>query len=157
MRVIPSPSALLDLVDQELGPSGWLDVSQDMIDRFAELTGDRQWIHIDPVRAAAEATGGVTIAHGFLTLSLMPPLQDQLYRIDKVDRILNYGSDRLRYVSPTPAGSRIRLLQKISGIDPLPNHGFRVFFHSTIEIEGSDRPALVVDTIALIFEAVDAI
>lgn len=156
MRRIPSPSDLVELVDQELGPSDWLAVSQDMIDRFAELTGDRQWIHVDPVRAAVEAPGGVTIAHGFLTLSLLPPLQDQLYRIERVDRILNYGSDRLRYVSPTPAGSRIRLLQKIVKVDALPDHGFRTFFRSTIEIEGRDRPALVVDTIALIFEAVDA-
>ncbi|CCW17090.1 possible acyl dehydratase [Sphingobium indicum BiD32] len=156
MRVFPSPSYLVDLIDQELGPSDWMVVSQDMIDRFADLTGDRQWIHVEPVRAAIEAPGGVTIAHGFLMLSLLPPLQDQLYRIEKVDHALNYGSDRLRFVSSTPAGSRIRLLQKIVKVNPLPNHGFRVFFHSTIEIEDSDRPALVVDTIALIFEAVAA-
>lgn len=129
-------------------------MTQEMINRFADLTGDRQWIHVDPVRAAAEAPGGVTIAHGYLTVSLLPALQDQLYRIEKVDRILNCGGDRFRYVTPTPAGARIRLLQKVARIDPAPGHGYRVVFRSTIEIEGSVRPALVIDTIALIFEAV---
>lgn len=156
MRIFASPSDFADAVDQDLGPSDWKVVSQDMIDRYAELTGDHQWIHVDPVRAAAEAPGGRTIAHGYLTLSLLPPLQDQLYRIDRVDRILNYGSDRLRFVSPTPSGSRVRLSQRIIKVEQLPDRGFRVFVRSTIEIEHSDRPAVVVDTIALIFQSADA-
>lgn len=155
MRVIGAPSQLVDLIGEQLGPSDWLLVTQDMIDRFAGVTGDRQWIHVDPERAAREAPNGVTIAHGFLTLSLLPALQESLYSIDKVDRILNYGLDRLRFISPAPAGARIRLLQTIDSVEPLPQNGWHAVFRTIIEIEGSERPALAAQAIALIYEAAD--
>src|SRR6266478_5335650 len=145
------PKDLLKLVGRELGPSEWITVDQAMIDKFAEATGDHQWIHVDVERAKREMPGGKTIAHGYLTLSLVPRLAATLYRVKNRSRGLNYGSNRIRFTGQVPAGSRIRLRQKIKAVDPLEG-GVRITSENTVEVEGASRPALVAETIGMSFD-----
>src|SRR5881296_945258 len=106
------PKDLLKLVGRELGPSEWVTVDQAMIDKFADATGDHQWIHVDVERAKKDMPGGKTIAHGYLTLSLVPRLAATLSRVKKRRHGLNYGSNKVRFINPVPAGTRIRLRQR---------------------------------------------
>ena len=146
MLELESPLDLKQHVGRELGPSDWLTVDQAMIDRFAEATGDHQWIHVDVERARREMPGGTTIAHGYLTLSLVPRLAATLLRVKKRARGVNYGSNRVRFITPVPAGARIRLRQRIKDVEDIPG-GVRVTSEMTVEVEGQDRPALVAETI----------
>src|SRR6266576_2599071 len=145
------PKDLLKLVGKELGPSEWMTVDQAMIDKFAEATGDHQWIHVDVERAKREMPGGKTIAHGYLTLSLVPRLGQTLYRVKHRSRGLNYGSNRVRFTGQVPAGSRIRLRQKIKSVEPVDG-GVRITSENTVEVEGTTRPALVAETISMQFD-----
>jgi acyl dehydratase len=131
-----------------LGESEWVTVDQTMVDTFAEATGDHQWIHVDPERAA-DGPFGTTIAHGFLTLSLLPRLVQQVYRVDGVGMAVNYGLDKVRFVAPVPVGSRVRVSSDVLGCEPT-GAGLRVRLASTVELEGSDKPACVAHTIALL-------
>ena len=133
-------------VGRELGPSEWMTVDQPMIDKFADATGDHQWIHVDVERARKEMPGGKTIAHGYLTLSLVPRLAATLTRVKKRARGLNYGSNKVRFINPVPAGARIRLRQRIKNVEDIPG-GVRVTSEMTVEIEGQDKPALVAELI----------
>jgi len=146
---VETPKDLLPLVGRELGPSEWVTVDQPMIDKFAEATGDHQWIHVDVERARREMPGGRTIAHGYLTLSLVPRLAASLLQIRKRSRGINYGSNKVRFTSPVPAGSRIRLRQRIVSVEDVPGNGVRVTSEMTMEVEGQERPALVAELIAL--------
>jgi acyl dehydratase len=132
-----------------LGPGPWHQVDQHRIDLFAEATGDQQWIHVDPELAAA-GPFSATIAHGYLTLSLLPQMQNELRRFDGAASTVNYGVDRVRFLSPVPAGSRVRLTLTLQ--DAKFRAGGSVLLHSTarIEVEGSDRPACVADTLTLV-------
>jgi len=132
--------------------SDWVEVTQAMIDRFAEATGDYQFIHVDPVRAAETPFGG-TIAHGFLTLSLLPLFAATAGQpaIDGVRMAVNYGSDTLRFLNPVPSGSRVRGRFKLLEIVEKRPGQWQQTTHVTVEIEGADRPALVTDWIGLIF------
>jgi acyl dehydratase len=134
------------LVGQEMGVSDWLTVDQSTIDRFADLCGDRQWIHIDVERATREIGG--PIAHGFLTVSLMSALAAQVFRIAGVASSLNYGFDKLRFTGTVPAGARIRLRQVLQAVESKGN-GLLVTTRNTVEVEGHERPALVADWLAL--------
>ena len=145
------PKDLLKLVGTELGPSEWMTVDQAMIDKFAQATGDHQWIHVDVERAKREMPGGKTIAHGYLTLSLVPRLGQTIYRVKQRSRGLNYGSNRVRFTGQVPAGSRIRLRQKIKAVDPVEG-GVRITSESTVEVEGASRPALVAEIISMQFD-----
>src|SRR2546427_1406744 len=116
------PKDLLKLVGRELGPSEWLTVTQEMIDKFAEATGDHQWIHVDVERAQRELPGGKTIAHGYLTLSLLPRLAPTLMTIAKRRRGLNYGSNKIRFITPVPAGTRIRLRHRLGDARETQGH-----------------------------------
>jgi acyl dehydratase len=145
------PIALADLaawVGREVGLSDWLRVDQDMIDRFAELTGDRQWIHVDVERAQREMGG--TIAHGLLTLSLLPGLTASTFQIQGAARALNYGFDRVRFISPVPAGARIRSRHLLKAVEPKAG-GVAVTQTCTLEIEGADKPALVCDWVGVFY------
>src|SRR5437867_10745072 len=146
------PKDLLKLVGRELGPSEWVTVDQAMIDKFAEATGDHQWIHVDVERAKDEMPGGKTIAHGYLTLSLVPRLGQTIYRVKHRSRGLNYGSNRIRFTGQVPAGSRIRLRQKIKAVEPVDGGGVRITSENTVEVEDAARPALVAETISMQFE-----
>ncbi|HEY6134845.1 MAG TPA: MaoC family dehydratase [Rubrivivax sp.] len=136
---------LRPMVGQTLGVSHWVTVEQARIDGFAEATGDRQWIHVDPVRAAAGPYGR-TIAHGFLTLSLLPLLSDTAFGVDDVRMGLNYGLDRVRFITPVPVGSRVRGHFKLLAFEPLPG-GAQLNVEATIELEGAPKPACVAESV----------
>jgi acyl dehydratase len=140
---------------QELGPSSWLDVDQDMIDAFAACTGDRQWVHVDRERAASGAFG-TTIAHGFLTLSLCVPLLYEVGPLGTGSTLLNYGVDRVRFPAPVPSGSRIRARFAVTSIDAQPP-GERVVLRATVERDGGDKPVCVADLVLLILPGEGAV
>ena len=146
---VEQPKDLLQHVGRELGPSDWMTVDQTMIDKFADATGDHQWIHVDVERAKKEMPGGKTIAHGFLTLSLVPRMAASLITISKRSRGINYGSNKVRFTSPVPAGARIRLRQRIVAVDEVEGNGVRVTTSVTVEVEGQERPALVAEIMGL--------
>ena len=152
MIEVERPTDLAEYVGKEIGVSDWFTVDQAMIDKFAEATGDHQWIHVDVERARREMPGGKTIAHGYLTLSLVPRLAATIYRVKKRRHGLNYGSNRVRFTGQVPSGSRIRLRQKIKSVEPVDGGGVRVTSESTVEVEGSERPALVAEIIGMQFE-----
>src|SRR5882672_1938881 len=133
------PKDLLKLVGRELGPSEWVTVDQAMIDKFADATGDHQWIHVDVERAKRELPGGKTIAHGYLTLSLLPRLAPTLMAITGRRRGVNYGSNKVRFISPVPAGSRIRLRQRLVNAEETKDGGVRITSEMTMEVEGGER------------------
>lgn len=135
-----------------LGRSDWVTVDQPMITAFAELTGDRHWIHVDIERARREMPEGRTIAHGLLLLSLIPNLQHQIYAVQQRGAGLNYGYDRVRFISQVQVGSRVRLALTVVEAEPHAM-GTRVMTDATLEIEGSDRPALVARNILLLKDA----
>ncbi|MFI5373404.1 MAG: MaoC family dehydratase [Candidatus Rokuibacteriota bacterium] len=151
MLKVDKPQDLLQHVGEELGPSEWLTVTQEMIDKFADATGDHQWIHVDVERAKKEMPGGKTIAHGYLTLSLLPRLAPTLMKVEKRRRGLNYGSNRVRFTAPVPAGARVRLRQKLVKVEPVEDNGFRVTSEMTMEVEGNSRPAMVAETLGIVY------
>jgi acyl dehydratase len=140
---------LVPLVGEEVGVSDWITVGQDKIDAFAELTGDRQWIHVDVARAKEKMPGGKTIAHGYLVMSLVPLML--IYRITTFSRALNYGFDRLRFTGATPSGARIRQRQTIKSCERVEG-AYRVTNTCTIEVEGQERPAIVADQVIQYFD-----
>lgn len=135
-----------DLVGQEIASSEWFEVTQSRIDQFAELTNDHQWIHVDTERAKEEMPNGTTIAHGFLTLSLLSYLVGQAVFIEgDFHRRINYGFNRLRFVSPVPAGSRIRARLTLGALEEVRNDGLQVTWNVTVDVEGVEKPALVAE------------
>ena len=148
MRKFTDVEELKIAVGQVLGESEWVTVSQEMIDRFAEATGDFQWIHVDRTRAKASPFGN-TIAHGFLTLSLVPRLLDQVYHVGKVAARLNYGCNKVRFTQPVPSGSRIRAQIRLADVEATPK-GVRITSEATVALEGSDRPACVAELVAVV-------
>ena len=151
MRMVETPEALRALLGQELGVSDWLEVTQDLIDRFAEVTGDHQWIHVDVERAKREMPGGKTIAHGYLLLSLLPKLGAGIYKLSWPTRSINYGSDKVRIVNPVKAGARIRLRQSLVAVEDGAPGAHRITVRQTLEIEGEAKPAMIADTIRMTF------
>jgi len=151
MRMVETPEALRALIGQELGVSDWQEVTQDLIDRFAEVTGDHQWIHVDVERAKREMPGGKTIAHGYLLLSLLPKLGAAIYKLSWPTRSINYGSDKVRIVNPVKAGARIRLRQSLVAVEDGAPGAHRITVRQTLEIEGEAKPAMIADTIRMTF------
>jgi acyl dehydratase len=141
-----------DRIGQEIAVSDWREVTQAHIDQFAEATGDRQWIHIDPVRAATESPFRTTIAHGFLTLSLLSPLIRQSLQLGALRMAINYGLNRVRFVSPVPAGSRIRARITVQAVEAV-SEGFQVTWQVTIDREQGGKPACVADWIVRYYPA----
>ncbi len=150
MLEVDTPEDMDAYAGKPLGTSEWLTVTQAMIDGFADATGDHQWIHVDVARAKTEMPGGTTIAHGFLTLSLLPRLWASVYTIRNKSRGLNYGSNRVRFTSPVPAGSRIRAHMRLKASEPIEG-GRRLVSEATVEIEGHERPALIAETITVTY------
>jgi len=143
---VEKPSDLLELeVGTDLGESSWVEITQSDIDTFAEATRDHQWIHVDPERAA-DGPFGSTIAHGYLTLALVIPLWSELLQVEKVGMAVNYGLNRLRLPAPVPVGSRIRLAGKLAAASEVPG-GVQVVADLTMEVDGSDKPALVAEAV----------
>ena len=138
-------SQIKEYVGRELGVSSWVAVDQSRIDQFAECSGDRQWIHVDPQRAA-QGPFGTTVAHGFLTLSLSTDLLDQIFTVDDVGVILNYGLNRVRFPAPLAVGSRIRMHVSLADVTDVPD-GVQVVYHLEYEIEGQTKPCCVADLV----------
>ncbi|MBR0846423.1 MaoC family dehydratase [Bradyrhizobium diazoefficiens] len=149
MRVFSSLEEIKAAVGTEIGVSDWVEVSQDRINQFAEATCDEQWIHVDQERAAKEMPGGKTIAHGLLSLALAPLFVRSVIGLKGLRNTLNYGADRIRYLAPVPAGSRLRGHVTVAAAEDVPPDGLRVNYHLVIEIEGGAKPACVADLIAL--------
>jgi acyl dehydratase len=149
MRIINGISELQTLVGQEIGVSDWIEITQDRINLFADATGDHQWIHVDVLRAELESPMGGPIAHGFLTLSLMPMLRSQTYRIDGVTAGINYGLNKLRFIEPVLAGSKIRARFELRSVELQSENRYRICSQVTIECEGAERPACVAETVGL--------
>jgi acyl dehydratase len=144
-------AAIADFVGKEIGVSDWITVDQQRIDEFAACTGDHNWIHVDVARATRESPFGTTIAHGFLSLSLLPLMQAQVgARPDGVAVALNYGTDKVRFVTPVRSGARIR--DRVTLVSAEDKGGGRILMATrhVVEIEGEEKPALVADTLALL-------
>lgn len=139
-------SELQALVGQTLGTSDWLDIDQARIDRFAAVTGDDQWIHVDPVRAAA-GPFGTTVAHGHLTLSLLPVMVRTAFKIGDVRMTVNYGLNRVRFPAPVPVGSRLRGHFKLLSFEPIAG-GAQIVAQVTTERQGHAKPVCVADSVA---------
>jgi acyl dehydratase len=136
------------LVGHEVGVSDWLEISQERVNQFADATGDHQWIHVDVERATREIGG--PIAHGYLTLSLIPFLSAGMLPVKGVTRGINYGSDKVRFTSMVRVGKRVRPRQKLIGVEP-KSGGTQIKNQCTIEIEGEERPACVAETISVVY------
>ncbi|MFC0106446.1 MaoC family dehydratase [Kibdelosporangium aridum] len=135
-------AAIKALAGQDLGHTGWWEITQDRVDKFADATDDHQWIHIDPQRAA-DGPFKTTIAHGYLTLSLLSALSSELLVIEGVGMSINYGLDRVRFPAPVPVGSKIRLAGTVVSVDDVRDNGVQMVQDLTVEIDGSDKPACV--------------
>lgn len=148
MRTFHGIEELEKAVGSHLGHSDWHTVTQEQIDRFAEATGDRQWIHVDPEKAAG-GPFGTTIAHGYLTLSMVPSLVQRIYRLDGLSMSVNYGSNKVRFPAPVPVGSRIRAGVELLSVERGPD-GARAVVRVTIEREGGDKPVCVAETVSVL-------
>lgn len=151
MRHFADLNAFRAAIGQELGISDWITVSQEMIDRFAEATGDFQWIHVDRERAKSSPFG-TTIAHGFLTLSLIPRMLHGIYEVGKIGARLNYGCNRVRFTEPVRSGSRIRARIKLLSLED-SGRGVRATSEATVELESNSRPACIAELVALTLPA----
>ena len=149
--VFSSPDKLLDSVGQHLGYSEWLEIDQERINLFADATGDHQWIHVDEEKAK-DGPFGATIAHGYLTLSLANLFLPQVMEVQNVSMGVNYGCDKVRFPAPVPVGSRIRGGGEVISAEEVKG-GVQVVVRITVEIEGSERPACIIDTISRFFPA----
>lgn len=150
VRVIKGLEELRSLVGQRLGTSGWIDITQERVQAFAQGTGDFQWIHCDPERARRESPYGTTVAHGFLTLSLCNALVQQIFSIEGVKMILNYGLNRVRFPAPVRVGSRVRMHADL--VDVRETRGsVQTVWKNTFEVEGETKPACVAETVARLF------
>ncbi len=149
MREVPL-AEIPDLVGQEIGVSDWLEITQDRVNRFADATGDHQWIHVDIERATREL--GSPIAHGFLIVSLIPFLAKNIVQYQGVGRGINYGSNKVRFTNMVPVGSRIRMRVKMLSAE-MRGGAYQVVNECKIEIEGQERPACVAENISLLYPA----
>jgi acyl dehydratase len=145
--VFKTPADLKKAVGQQLGKSDWLEIKQDRIDKFADATGDHQWIHVDPKRAK-DGPFGACIAHGYLTQSLVNYFLPQIMEVQGASMGVNYGADRLRFPAPVTVGSRVRGSAELLEAEDTKDGGIQTKVRVTVEIEGQDRPACVIDTIS---------
>ena len=149
MLTVDKPNDLKQHIGADLGASDWITVDQEMINRFADATGDHQWIHVDVERCKKGMPGGKPIAHGYLTLSLLPRMMAQLVKVENRSRGINYGSNRVRFTGPVPAGSRVRAKGKIKSVEDIKGDGVQIVYEVQMEREGEERPVLVAETIGL--------
>jgi acyl dehydratase len=148
MRTFTTFDELADAVGEDLGTSDWLEITQERVDAFADATGDHQWIHVDVERAKDGPFGG-TIAHGYLTLSLVPFLGSQVFSLETPGAKLNYGVNKVRFPSPVPVGSKVRARLSIAAVTDIPA-GKQMQMSYVVEIEGQDKPACVAETVVLL-------
>ena len=151
-RIFETPMALFEAVGERFGPTDWLTVEQARVDMFAEATGDHQWIHVDPDRAKAGPFGG-TIAHGYLTMSLVNHFLPDLFEVRDAKMGVNIGADGLRFLNPVKVGSRIRATGELSSVEKVREVAVQSVVRVTVEIEGEAKPACIVDTISRYYMA----
>jgi len=151
--IVPDVGAIKNMVGSTIGPSDWVTIDQDQIDRFGRATGDLQWIHVDVERSRRESPFGQTIAHGYLTISLVPVLLPQLLVVANCSRIVNYGIDKLRLKEPVLAGSRVRISGEIKSVRYLPSGAAGTTLKLRWEVEGKRRPACVADIVYVFYPA----
>lgn len=144
-------SGLKERVGTHLGYSDWMEITQERVDQFADATGDHQWIHVDPERAKDGPFGG-TIAHGYLTFSLGPALMPSIATVSGIKMGVNYGADKVRFLSPVKVGSNVRLGAELTKVDDLPGNGAQVYMTFTFEIQDSEKPAAVAEIIFRYYE-----
>ena len=147
MKVITSIDDASAAVGSELGVSDWQEIDQKRINAFADATGDHQWIHIDAQRAKSESPYGKTIAHGFLTLSMIPALTKDNYRVENAKMAINYGLNKVRFIAAVPSGGRIRARSELVDASKVDDTTVNMTVKHTIELDGSDKPAAVAETI----------
>ena len=149
-KSVKSIDELKALIGQETGVSGWLEITQDRVNQFADVTEDHQWIHVDVERAKASPLGG-PIAHGYLTLSLLPGLRGHEWQGVKMElgakMGINYGLNRVRFITPVHVGKRVRLRSKLLSVEEVQPNVYQMIWENTVEIEGSERPAMVAESI----------
>ncbi|PQM45977.1 putative enoyl-CoA hydratase 1 [Mycobacterium talmoniae] len=146
MRTFGSVAELAALQGQAIGHSDWVTITQEAVNLFADATGDHQWIHVDPEKAA---TGpfGTTIAHGYMTLSLLPQLMHTMYRVDGLKMAVNYGLNKVRFPSPVPVGAKVRAQGSVVNVDDLGDGSYQVTLSTTVEVEGATKPACVAESV----------
>jgi acyl dehydratase len=148
MKTIGSIDEAIALIGAELGVSRWVDIEQSRIDAFADVTMDHQWIHVDVEKAKAESPYGATIAHGFLTLSLIPGVSKDNYRVENAKMGINYGLNKVRFLAPVTAGSRIRVRSELVDATKITDDTVNLTVRHTVEIDGGEKPAAVAELIA---------
>lgn len=151
MLELERPADIKAYIGQTIGTSDWVTIEQSRINAFADATNDHQWIHVDTERAAREMPNGKTIAHGYLTLSLIAGMSYQIFGFKKISHLINYGTNKIRFTSMVPVGSRVRLHMVLASVEDVKG-GYRMNFTSTMELEGSEKPALVAE---ILFTAYD--
>jgi len=149
VRTFHSAEEIAAAAGEELGTSDWLNVDQERIDRFADATGDHQWIHVDREKAAAGPFGG-TIAHGYLTLALLPQFAWQIYTVEGAAMAVNYGANKVRFINPVKVDSRLRSSARLSEVTDVAG-GLQLVVVQTVEIEGQDKPACVAETVSRVY------
>jgi acyl dehydratase len=152
MTEVETHAEMQQYVGSHLGTSDWLLIDQARIDAYAEVSGDHNWIHVDVERARREMPGGKTIAHGLLTLALVAYLGAQTCRVKRRARGINYGSNKVRFMSPVPCGSRIRLHRSLAAYEAVQG-GAKLTYTNRIEVEGSERPAMIAETISIVYSS----
>ncbi|MBC7393402.1 acyl dehydratase [Variovorax sp. GrIS 2.14] len=146
MKTFQTLQDLAACVGQEVAVSDWITVTQEQVNRFADATGDHQWIHVDVERAKAGPFGG-PIAHGFLTLSMLPKFYEAAFEVTESRMGVNYGLNRVRFMAPVPVGGRLRGRMKLLTAEPIANDGLQMTWETTIELEGSPKPACVAESV----------
>jgi acyl dehydratase len=146
MRTFESAADLAAAKGQSIGPSDWVSITQEEVNLFADATGDHQWIHVDPVRAA-KGPFGRTIAHGFLTLSLLPRFWHEMYTVNGIKLAINYGLNKVRFPAPVPVGAKVRAQSSLVDVEDLGNGAVQVTLSTTVEVEESAKPACVAESI----------
>ena len=152
MLIFENFAAFRAHVGQEIGTSEWVTITQEMVNDFAKATGDHQWIHVDTDMAAKYSPFKTTIAHGFLTLSLAPKFMYELYQVKSAKMGLNYGTNKVRFTSPVPTGSRVRMHATLKEVEDQEPNGVKSTMALVFEIEGHSKPACVAEMISLAFE-----
>jgi acyl dehydratase len=147
MRKVHSVAELRELIGQTLAPTGWIEITQQRIDQFAQATGDHQWIHVDAERCRKESPFRTTVAHGFLTLSLLPVMLAEAVTIDAFKMTVNYGVNKVRFPAPVPVGSRVRGVIALETMEDVPG-GVQLTWHVTMELDGADKPACAAEFIS---------
>jgi len=150
MKTFETLQDLADCVGQEVATSDWVEITQDHINQFAQATGDHQWIHVDLERAS-QGPFGAPIAHGFLTLSLIPQFFDSALKITQVRMGVNYGLNKVRFMAPVPVNSRLRATLKLLKADPIENHGFQFAWEVTTQREGVAKPVCIAESLARLY------